>query len=113
MCHLWSSVANILPERMNKITRPEGVMYDNFKANYQAIYRHEKSHQHLRVRQFLKSQKFTSLNRIEYPLAVLENARLYNPQAKDPNPFFVTECMLRTVYQEVSVYLKEITFQIF
>ena len=69
--------------------------------------------QHLRVRQFLKSQKFTSLNRIEYPLAVLENARLYNPQAKDPNPFFVTECMLRTVYQEVSIYLKEITFQIF
>ena len=87
---------------MNKITRSEGVMYDNFRDNYQAIYRHEKSHQHLRVRQFLKSQKFIGLNQIQYPLAVMENSRFYDPQAKQPNPFHVTECMLRTVYQAVS-----------
>ena len=102
LCHFWSGIANILPSRMDLITRAEGIMHDTYQGNYQALRKHAKSRQHLRVRQFLMSQTFKNLDQIQYPLAVIQNARWYKNPSNEPSPLAVTEAMLRTVYQEVS-----------
>ena len=88
---------------MNEITKDEGILHDTKQQNFMALYRHSKSRQHLRVRQWLKGQKLHGLKEHEYPSALMENARGYKKVEPETNEWTVTERMLRTVVAEVKV----------
>ena len=86
---------------MNEITRDEGILHGTKEKNYLALYRHSKSRQHLRVRQWLKGQKLHGLKEHEFPKALMENARGYKEVDPETNEWTITEKMLRTVVAEV------------
>ena len=101
LCNYWSPRANIKPSKMNEITRDEGILHGTKEKNYLALYRHSKSRQHLRVKQWLKGQKLHGLKEHEFPKALMENARGYKEVDPETNEWTITEKMLRTVVAEV------------
>ena len=89
---------------MNEITRDEGILHGTKEKNYLALYRHSKSRQHLRVKQWLKGQKLHGLKEHEFPKALMENTRGYTEVEPETNEWTVTEKMLRTVIAGVKSY---------
>ena len=107
-CNQYSKSAKIKPNQMSKMSKDEGLSHDTWRDNLKEIKRHEKSSQHLHIKQWLTALNEMNIKEDEYPLMIMPNALGYdiaNPE--NPSPMFkayiVTARMVRTVYLETKL----------
>ena len=107
-CYKYSKSARIKSSDMGKITKEEGICHNDWRSNLKAIKEHEKSSQHVHIRQWLKALNEMNVKEDEYPLMIMPNAMGYD-EANPENPgsmfkaYIVTARMIRTVYLETKL----------
>ena len=107
-CNKYSKSARIKPTEMGKMTKDEGICHDDWRSNLKAIKAHEKSSQHVHIRQWLKALNEMNIKEDEYPLMIMPNAMGYDvADPENPGSMFkaytVTARMVRTVYLETKL----------
>ena len=107
-CNKYSKSARIKPLDMTKMSKDEGIRHDDWASNKKEIKTHEKSSQHIYIKQWIKSLNEMNIQEDEYPLMIMPNAHGYDV-ANPVNPgsmykaYIVTARMVRTVYLETKL----------
>ena len=97
LCHKWSKQANIREQEMDKISKAEGINYNDRNRNLQAFRDHERGAQHQTIRKWLKELAQKEIKFDDYPLMVMSNRPGYRSDPTN-DEYTVTARMMRTVY---------------